>query len=237
MSTIQNFFMKLKFFLPILIPMLFTACSQQEESTLPIQPKSSFNDFQENQAHAPTVDVATNNPERKYGIKSGTIRFETWFKYDGKLWEETSIVYFDDYGKKERSERYLLDGSLWATHFNDGTYLYSLNPEEKYAYRHETTHLGTETRVSWADIPASQKASGWVEKAPNETIAGKSCEVYYVTIDGGHEKLAGWENICLLYEMVGSGYGDTSRRAVSIQEGPVDPNLFVLPSDYRVLTD
>lgn len=227
--------MKFKIFFPFLALMLFTACSEQENSTLPFQPKSPFGSFHENQLNASKEDEHTNIPERKYGIKSGIVHFETWFRFEGELWEETSIVYFDDYGKKERRERYLLDGSLWETQFNDGTHLYSVYPEGKSAYKHKSTYPGTEPRVSWADLPAAHKTNGWAEKGPYESVAGKTCEVYFVPIDGGKQKFAGWENICFLNEMIGSGYGDTSHRAVSFQEVSVDPKLFVLPVDYTVL--
>src|SRR5690606_24145300 len=193
-------------FSPFLALMLFTACSEQEDSNLPFQPQPNnpLNSIHENQPNGPSEEGTTNDPERKYGIKSGIIRFETWFKFEDELWEETSIVDVDDYGKKERRARYLLDGILWATQFSDGNHLYSVHPEEKSAFKHKSIYLGTEPRVSWEDLPASEKASGWVEKGPNETVAGKVCEVYFVTIDGGHQKFGGWENICLLNEMVGS---------------------------------
>lgn len=228
--------MKIKYIFPVLALMLSTACSEQGDE-FPFRQGKLPNDIVQENGQNPPLGDKGDSFDKKYGIKSGTIYFESWFKFEDKFSEGTSVVYFDDYGLKERNEGYGSDGSLSAIQFTDGSNLYYLSPKDKSAYVHKSTYPGTEPRVSWADVPASQKASGWAKKGANQYVLDKNCEVYYITIDGGHEKYAGWNNICLLYEMIGSGYGDYSKVAVRIVEGPVDADLFILPGDYSVRTD
>lgn len=170
---------------------------------------------------------------KKYQIKSATITYENTVKSGDFVITQKSIVYFDDYGMKERKDTYDDEDNLTESFFSDGTTLYLLLHKENKAFDRGKAFRGTEFKFDWEEISASEKEKDKVEKGVNEMVAGKDCEVFYHETDLGKTKFAGWNNICLLTEASGS-YGETVNRAVDINEGPVAANLFIVPKDYSL---
>ncbi|MEO6683855.1 MAG: hypothetical protein ABIN48_13615 [Ginsengibacter sp.] len=166
---------------------------------------------------------------KKYGVKNGTIQFESQMKGANFDLVGKSIVYFDDYGIKERKDTYDEDGMLKESFLSDGKTLYLLIHKNKAAYKRGNTYRGTEMKFDWDEIPSDKKSSGEAIKGPNENILGKDCEVYFFK----GSKFAGWKNICLLTEVEGSGVSNKVV-AIKIQEEPVSAELFSVPSDYTV---
>lgn len=166
---------------------------------------------------------------KKYLVRNATIHFESHMKSGSFEMKQKTIVYFDDYGMKERKDTYDEDGSLKESFFSDGKTLYTLIHPDKSAFKAGNAYRGTEMKFDWAEISAADKASGKATKGTNETILGKDCEVYFY--EGS--KFAGWKNICLLTEVEN---GDIRNKtiATNFQEGPVSAELFIIPADYRV---
>ena len=166
---------------------------------------------------------------KKYPIKSATIHFESHMKAGSIEMVQKSIVYFDDYGMKERKDTYDEDGSLKESFFSNGKTLYTLIHKDKSAFKAGNAFRGTEMKFDWEEISAADKESGKAKKGDNENILGKDCEVYYY--EGS--KFAGWKNISLLTE-VQAGNIRNKTIATEIQEGPVPSDLFQVPADYTV---
>src|SRR5690606_34768501 len=95
-----NTFMKIKYIFPVLALMLSTACSEQGDE-FPFRQGKLPNDIVQENGQNPPLGDKGDSFDKKYGIKSGTIYFESWFKFEDKFSEGTSVVYFDDYGLKE----------------------------------------------------------------------------------------------------------------------------------------
>lgn len=170
---------------------------------------------------------------KKYQIKSGTVTFENTVTSSGMVIKQKSVVYFDDYGIKERKDTYDDEGSLTESFFSDGNNLYTLIHEDKIAFEVGQAYRGTELKFDWDEISAEDKNNGKATKGTNETVAGKDCEVFYHETDLGKAKFAGWNNICLLTEVAGS-FGQTINRAVEIKEGSVGADMFVVPAGYSL---
>lgn len=168
---------------------------------------------------------------KKYQLKSATITYQTAMKAAGYEGVGKSIVYFDDYGNKERKDSYDEEGNLKETFFSDGKTLYLLIHKNKAAFNRGSAYRGTEFKFDWNEIPSKDKESGKAKKAANETIAGKDCEVFHYGNDQADSKYAGWKNICLYTEVVSSGTSSIIK-AVEIKEGPVPAEMFAIPAGY-----
>lgn len=161
---------------------------------------------------------------KKYDIKSGTIHFETellWFK-------GTKIVYFDDYGAKERVETY--DGETLETSvFSDGKTRYHLNHAQKIAFvaDHEGDRGWEMEFHAWEEI---QKFPGYQEdytRLDNMIIVGKDCEAFRYR---DMATFAGWKGLTLYHEQEGA-----RSIAVKLEENVShDPSLFAVPPGYTV---
>lgn len=172
-------------------------------------------------------------PTRKYKIKAATISYENVMKSGDFNVLQKTVVYFDDYGMKERKDTYDDEGNVAESFMSDGQYLYLLLHEDKTAYDRGKAYRGTEFKFDWEEISSEDKENGNAEMGSNEMVAGKDCEVFYHKSDLGRSKFAGWNNICLLVEASGS-YGESSNRAVDIQEGAVSADLFKVPEGYTL---
>lgn len=170
---------------------------------------------------------------KKYGIKTATITYEAHMKAAGYEGVGKSIVYFDDYGNKERKDTYDEDGTLKETFFSDGKTLYLLIHKNKAAYKRGDAYRGTEMKFDWNGIPSEDKSSGKAKKGSNENIIGKDCEVFYHESGTGKSKFAGWQNICLLTEVQGSNVTNKII-ATDIKEDPISPETFAVPADYAI---
>lgn len=161
----------------------------------------------------------------KYDIKSGTIHFDT----DLAGFKGTKIVYFDDYGAKERVEEYE-NGALVSCLFSDGKIRYNLDVTAKIAYIvDQYGNRGWEMEFhTWDEIKQFPDYEEDYTKVDNIMVVGKSCEAYqYQDI----AVFAGWKGLTL-YHQQNPGI---LIQAVKLEEDVTqDPSLFAVPTGYTV---
>lgn len=170
--------------------------------------------------------------ERKYGVKSGEIVYETSLNTISVHMTYKTVVYFDDYGIKERRDTYKGD-TLTESYLSDGKNTYRINHEKKQAFFSGKAYKGTEPKFGWNGIGEEDKKSGKAKLAPDEIIAGKECTVYTVKSDIVSAKFAGWEDIVMLSEISSPG-GVSSTVATSITIEKVPASTFRIPRGYKV---
>ncbi len=215
--------MKSKIFL--LLAFATTMGCNNSDETIPDKPEENTSVPGQTTAAIPNV--------KKYQLPAGTITYETKSKAGNYNSVTKSIVYFDDYGMKERKDSYDEEGNLKESFFSDGQSLYLLIHEDKSAFKRGNAYRGTEFKFDWDEIPSKDKDSGKAKKGGNETILGKDCEVFYHESSVGKAKYAGWQNICLAMDMEGSGV-ISKTIAQQIEEGPVPAEKFAVPADYKM---
>ncbi|RJP85576.1 MAG: hypothetical protein C4518_15875 [Desulfobacteraceae bacterium] len=171
---------------------------------------------------------------RKYAIKSGAITFER----AGVSAKKKIMVYFDDFGKKERNEVYNDKGVLEEIRFSDGETMYRIslkNSAEKAAYIMGPGSNGTEMRFEADPFKKDdEKQRQNYKKLPDMEILGKLCQAYSVKTDAAETIFAGRDNV-LLHVKVIMKMGETVTQAVDFKENAeVDPALFKVPAEYAV---
>lgn len=180
------------------------------------------------------MPLATTQMVKKYPLKSGVITFQR----GGVIGSAEIIVYFDDYGKKERNEVYGEDGMISEITMSDGVNMYKFTKESMDA---KTVYImgpglhGTEMQFVTDPFNNNEKRKEKYEykKLDNMNIAGKDCEAYNVKSSGGKTTFAGWEGI-LLYTKVVLSVGNMETIAVDFKENvDIDPDLFKIPADYK----
>lgn len=170
---------------------------------------------------------------KKYPIKSGIITF----KRTGVLGDQKVIVYFDDYGIKERSETYKTDGSVEEIKFTDGEFMYKITheySEEKVAFIMGPGKFGTEMKFDPDPFRNNdeRKKKYQFEKLPNMNILGKDCDAYITTTKMGTTTFAGSNGI-LLYTKADLSVGTMETIAVDFKENvSIDSELFKVPDGY-----
>ncbi|MEJ2633966.1 MAG: hypothetical protein P8184_01585 [Calditrichia bacterium] len=170
---------------------------------------------------------------KKYDVKSGIIKFEV----KDMSGTRQEIVYFDDYGTKERIETYKPDGNLRETRFTDGQKMYVINeytpPNTAYIMTEHATN-GTEMRFDKEGFQPEQKEKYKYQDKPDMTVAGKNCSAYYMETDYGKAIFAGWSHITL-YHSQETPYGNILKQAVSLEENAGIPaDKFAVPAGYEV---
>ena len=186
-------------------------------------------------AAATTPVPADNTPAgKKYAIKSGTITFER----TGVSAKKKIMVYFDDYGKKERNEVYNNKGKLEEFRFSDGETMYKIslkNGAEKVVYNMGPGSFGTEMKFVAEPFknPEEQQQQNFT-KLPDMKILGKTCQAYSVRDSAAETTFAGYNGV-LLYVKVMMKMGESFTQAVDFKENAkIDPSLFKVPDGYAV---
>ncbi len=174
--------------------------------------------------------------QKKYGIKSGIVTFETMVETSGMQVAGKKILYFDNYGLKECEETYEKD-KLVISFFSDGEKLYNLSYDNNMAYITDTASKGgTALRFDGNQITQQNKDAESVQKLPNETIAEKDCEAYTVFNKSAETttKFAGWNHICLLTDL-SSKTIKSVYKAVKIEENVEIPaEKFIVPAGFTI---
>ncbi|MBM2845270.1 MAG: hypothetical protein HW407_582 [Bacteroidetes bacterium] len=170
---------------------------------------------------------------KKYDLKSGIITFVENTVMSGRKDTKKVVVYFDDYGMKERRDVYEGD-RITETFFSDGRTLYTVVHSEKTAYNRGSATRGTELRFDWDEVSSKGIRDGTVRKLPNITVAGKSCESFERISSSEKIVFAGWSHICLMTELTAPKMRKDSR-AVSFEENLAVPaEKFKVPRGYAV---
>jgi hypothetical protein len=209
----------------------FLSCST---STNPGSKSTGSNDMDSTKAWGnPAMEKVLAPSAKKYDIKSGIITFENIQQVSGvNIFRGKDIIYFDDYGMKECKETYN-NGELTESFLSDGKKLVRLIHENETAFNAGLSNHGTENRFDWNEVEQNNMDTIKLKKLPNETIAGKDCEVFSQIVNGLTMKYGGWNHIYLLNE---SDFKDRSRitRAVKIEENVTVPaDKFIVPNGYK----
>lgn len=171
----------------------------------------------------PTEAVAVSSG--KYQIKSGIITFDQ----ESMGTHAKKVVYFDDFGAKERVERYNEDGTVSEVNISDGKKRYTLIPADKQAYFvDENGNRGWEMEFTpWEKIQQQTNYQENYAQAPNMTVAGKDCESF---VYGGKTTFAGWQGLTLYHKQ-----GElVTIKATSLEENAsIGLDKFTVPADYK----
>lgn len=170
--------------------------------------------------------------DKKYQVKSGTITYETTLNTLSVHMSYKTIVFFDDYGLKERRDTYEGD-RLSDTFMSDGESNYKIIYQNKEVYRTGKAYRGTEPKFGWDDISEEDKLSGKVTKLEDTTIANKRCHAYSVQTNVVTSTFAGWKNILMLSSIQSAG-GSSITRAVKIKAGKIPRNTFDIPQGFKM---
>jgi hypothetical protein len=171
--------------------------------------------------------------QRKYELKSGIITFENTVAILGKQVPQKQVLYFDDYGVRERKELYEGD-VLQEAYLCDGMHLFNLVYAESTAYRGGNSTQGTETRLDGDSLAAKWKGKGAVKKLPAVKLAGKICDAFEVTDAGGTTTLAGWNRIILMTEGSASGIHSVSKAVKIVENAKIPGDMFRVPAGFKV---
>lgn len=187
-----------------------------------------------NESSKEAQEVIENAPvqTKKYQIKSGIITLESITEMGSVKLTEKKVLYFDDYGMKEREDSYEGE-TLKSSFMSDGKELITLIHGTKTFLKSGKAFRGTAYKVDFNEISQEDKDAGKAKKLNEETILGKTCEVYSYETNGIKSKYAGWNNICLLSEAV-MGETKTIVKATKIEEVDVPADKFTIPADYKV---
>ncbi len=219
----------MKFFKLILMTsLIFTLsqCGNKENNSQ--KPKDKI------KAMAGELNTANAPAAKKYTFKSGIIHFEK----DGLAGKSKTIIFFDDFGTKERNETYNSKGNLEEIRFSDGKNMYVINfkyGEAKTAFIMGPGIYGTEMKfVAEPFNKESDKQKFGYKRLEDMNIAGKECQAYRMKSPGTDVLFAGWNNI-LLYSETNTPLGTIRIKATDIKENAkVDPALFKVPEGYEV---
>lgn len=171
--------------------------------------------------------------QKKYDMKSGIITFENNVMILGKPVAQKQILYFDEYGRKERKELYEGE-TMMEAYLSDGMNLFNLVFEESTAYRSGRSVLGTETRFDGDSLAARAAAKAGVTKLPAMKVAGRLCEAYEVKRQGATTVLAGWYHITLFTDNAESGIHSVSKAVEVAENVKVPPEKFRVPAGFKI---
>jgi hypothetical protein len=165
-------------------------------------------------------------PSGSFNIKACKITYE----YTGII-TGTDVFYFDDYGKVAVLEqnRTGMGASKQTIIWKDGRSTF-INHEKKTAVKSPFRPKDTEPPTI-AYVSEQQRKNEGYEKLDNETIAGKSCEVY------NHTKMKVkywlWNNIDLRLENYALGKNGYIKNAVKVEDiSSIPSGLLNIPSGY-----
>lgn len=181
-----------------------------------------------------TISPVAGQTPKKYPLKSGVITFtQTGAPGSAKI-----IVYFDDYGIRERHESYDTKGNLTEVRFADGKNMYKIdhqNSDDKVAWIMGSGRFGTEMKFEVEPYRKEKhKKKHNYKRLPDMEILGRKCNAYSTESRAGKTTFAGWNNI-LLYSEVKTKFGDMLTRAVRFDENAsVSADRFQVPAGYEV---
>jgi hypothetical protein len=172
--------------------------------------------------------------QHRYDIKSGIITLETVMTVGQTQLKTTKVVYFDDFGTKEREETFS-DGKLGMIIFSDGKDRYSLKQAKKIAVKKGPGDHGVGVRVDISDMATKKDIkAGMVKKIAPMTIAGQTCEVIAVTRGAQVDFYGGW-NHALVYLKTASDVSTTEIKAIKLEANAKIPaEKFQVPQGYVV---
>ncbi|MBK7260198.1 MAG: hypothetical protein IPI01_20810 [Ignavibacteriae bacterium] len=177
--------------------------------------------------------LSGNSQTHKYGIKSGSVTFETETVMGKIKMNEHYVVWFDDYGTKEAKET-MENGAVTGSFFSDGVSLYTVKTAKRTAFKSGNASRGTEYRFDWGEVPAKDKQAGKAKQLPARTIAGKECQSYEVTSGSVVSTFAGWQGVTLFHELKRENMTVTTRAVKFDEKVAVPAAKFAVPAGFTV---
>lgn len=168
---------------------------------------------------------------KKYDIKSGVVTFESTTLLGKMKMTSKSVVYFDEFGMKERKDTYD-DDKLKESFFSDGTTLFTLMHVKKEAYERGPASRGTELKFDWNEVSKNTNKDYKAAKLPGVTIAGKPCEAFSIDTKQGKNTFAGYKGVTLMTRIENKQM-TVEVKAVKIEENVAVPaEKFTVPAGY-----
>jgi hypothetical protein len=175
-----------------------------------------------------TISVFAAN---KYDIKSGIVTLESIMIISKTMSiKTTKIIYFDDFGAKEREETYA-NGKLNGVRFADGKDKFSLSINKKTAIKEGAGDRGLGPQVDINFFGTTKDIeSGIVKKMPPMILAGQTCEVFQYKKGKNLQIHASWNKV-LVYSKLES----TEIKAVKIEPNAKIPkDKFQIPAGFTL---
>ncbi len=177
------------------------------------------------QKSKPKKSVSTPPKEttpRKYTIKSGIVTM----KADITGMKSTSILYFDDYGRKEMTETF---GDFNGLKIHEkviiaGDYVYHLDMEKKTGTKKKLNGSAAPGAIDFSTISEKMMQDMGLSKEGNDSVLNRQCQIW--VMDFKKMKMSGkywvWNNIPLKSIADIEGI-KVEIEAVSIEENPKLP--------------
>ncbi len=183
-----------------------------------------------------SVSAATKG---KYQIKSGALEL----KVENNMIKTASTqkLYFDDYGKKERTET-ITEFEMMGQNIrsvgvvmNDGKFVYSFDPEKKTGTKSKFFGSNSGAQYDFESFSEEMKKDWKLKKEGTVDILGKTCDKY--SIDNEKSKMKGtvclWKGLALATDLDMGGI-KMKMTAVKFDEGASVPaEMFEVPQDVK----
>ena len=165
----------------------------------------------------------------KYSIKSGIVNFDV----EAMGTKTKKVMYFDDWGSKERVEEYNEDGTVREVRISDGEKRYTLTPADNKAYFADNNgNRGWEMEfTSWERIQQQRDYEKDYKQAPNMSIAGKDCESFTYN---ENNTFAGWNGVTLYHQQ---GKIITIKANSLEENAAIEGDKFTVPTGYTVVSN
>jgi superoxide dismutase len=177
-----------------------------------------------------------------YGVKSGVITMSMDMMGNEMITE----TYFDDYGLKtaQVSEGGFMggEGKTRTITDKDGAQI-RINDAEKTATKFPAGGMGmgfgggNRAQINWNNLTDQVKKENNIKEVGKETIAGKECTKYTMTVDmmGNQSEQTVWiyKGIQLKNEMT-SDFGTFGQTCKKFEEKAVDASMFEVPAGVKV---
>lgn len=175
---------------------------------------------------------------KKYEVKSGIIKFNSYVLFSSSTWNDTSsyIVYFDEYGAKEVNYNYDNEGKLTDISMVKGDgWHYSIDLEEKTGIKTKSS-LATGTEMQFSlEFSDNYKSEHNFQIKNDTSVCGKTCQMY--TFNSTESTLAitaGYKGIVLYYNVKTSSM-DIIDDAYSFEENVAIPaSVWEIPADVKI---
>ncbi len=173
------------------------------------------------------------NSRPLFPVKSAQI------KYSVKMFgsEGTMVVNFDNFGKRQVS---VLNLNLFGSPLNTkilliDNQLYNINVNEKHYSKSTLTEKDFE-RMNYLINEAEITKNPNLRKEKPEILLNKNCNVYVLQQKGLETKYWVWKNLILKLQSTAQGQ-TISILATEITEGIQAPDVFKIPSEYKVISN
>jgi hypothetical protein len=167
--------------------------------------------------------------DAKIQMKSGIVTYEV----TAMLMKQELTMYFDDYGKKRRSEMKInvLGKEMMNYTLVDSAYTHSWDPESKMGSRYPNDAKSPEN-INFNALTDEVKKEFNIKEEGTEVVLGKNCKVFSIDYKNGElkGKYSVWHGITLKAEATAKGSG-IEMIATKLEENvPIAADKFKLPS-------